>query len=80
MNLHQDFKTVKQVLIEQRWMFNRIQNRKSRMYIQRKINVYTKKDQSSVQSFNQHSFSKIYYVIGTGNDVKQMETLRDMPD
>ena len=34
----------------------------------------------TVQSFNQRSFSKIYPVISTGNDVKQMETLRDTTD
>ena len=28
MSLHQDFKMVKQVLIEQQWMFNKIQKQK----------------------------------------------------
>ena len=45
MNLHQEFKMMKQVLIEQWRMFN-----------------------------------KIYHVIGTGTDDKQMESLRDMMD
>ena len=39
--------------------------------------MYTKKDHRTVQSFNQHSFSKIYHVISIGNDVKRMEPLRD---
>ena len=61
MNLHQDFKMVKQVLIEQWWIFNKIQK-------QGKERIYTKKDYITVQSFNQHSFLK-NQVIGTGNDV-----------
>ena len=30
MNLHQDFKIVKQVLIEQKWMFDKIQKKKKK--------------------------------------------------
>ena len=62
MNLHRDFKMVKEVLIEQWWMFDKIQN-------QGKKNIYTKKDHITVQSFNQCSFLKNYHMIGTGNDV-----------
>ena len=38
--------------------------------------MYTKKDHITVPSFNQCSFSEIYRLIDTGNDVKQMEPLR----
>ena len=65
MSLHLVFKMVKQavgVLIE---------------YINRgKKYIYTKKDHIIVQSFNQRSFSKINHLTDTGNDVKQMESLR----
>ena len=37
MNLQRDFKMVKQMLIEQRWMFNKIQKTREGEYIQRKI-------------------------------------------
>ena len=37
MNLHQDFKIVKQTLIEQQLMFNKIQKQGKEEYIQRKI-------------------------------------------
>ncbi len=42
--------------------------------------MYTKKDHITVKSFNRRSFSKIYRVIGLGNEVKQMELLRDTMD
>ena len=39
MNLHQDFKMVKQELIVQRWMFNKIQNQgKKNKYKERSYN------------------------------------------
>ena len=41
---------------------------------------YIKKNHITVQSFNQSSFPKIYHMIVLGNDVKQMETLRDTKD
>ena len=65
-NLHQDFKMMKQVLIEQRSMFDKIQK-------QSEENIY--KDHVTIQSFNQSSFSKFYHVIDTGNDFKQKETI-----
>ena len=34
MNLHQDFKMVKQVLIEQQWMFDKMQKQGKEMEIQ----------------------------------------------
>ena len=71
MNLHQDFKTVKQVLIEQQWMFNKIlKKRKENIYKERSYNY------SIIHSF----FFKIYHVIDTGNEVNQMEPLRDTTD
>ena len=33
MNLHQDSKMVKQVLVEQRWMFNKMQQKRKDKYI-----------------------------------------------
>ena len=42
-----------------------------------KENIHTKKGHITVQSLNQRSFSKNHLVIVTGNDVKQMEPLRD---
>ena len=47
MNLQKEFKMVKQVLIEQRWMFNEIQK-------QGKQNI---KDHITVHSFSQRSVS-----------------------
>ena len=38
---------------------------------------YTKKDHGTIQSA---IFSKNYHMIITGNDVKQMESLRDTTD
>ena len=39
MNLHQDFKIVKQVLIEQRWVFNKIVKQKGEnVYKERSYN------------------------------------------
>ena len=65
MHHSQDIKMVKQILIEQQWVLNKMQiNEEGRMYI-------------TVQSFNQRSIPKIYHVIDAGNDVKQMELLRD---
>ena len=48
--------------------------------IQKKNNkgrIYIKKNDIIVQSFNQRSFSKNRHMIVLGNDVKQMEPLRD---
>ena len=42
--------------------------------------MYTKKDHITFQSLNQRYFSKIYHVIGTVDDFKQMEPLRDTRD
>ena len=44
-------------------------------YKNRRGRMYTKKDQSVFVLFCFWSGSKIYHVIGTGNDVKQMESL-----
>ena len=61
---------MKQVLIEQRRILNKIQKNK-----QEKENIY-KEDHVIFQSFNQRSFSKKYHVIVKGNDVEQMELQR----
>ena len=54
---------VEKVLIEQQWMFNKIQQKGKEKFI------YIKKDRMIVQSFNRRSFSKCYHVISTVNDV-----------
>ena len=59
-------------MIEHQWMCNKIQKEKRK--------VYLKKNQLTIQSFNQHSFSKNSHMILLGNDVKQMEPLRDVMD
>ena len=70
MNLHQDFRTVVPSVdgttIDVLWNTKKQRRR-----------VYIKKNYITVQSFNQHSFLKNYHVIVLGNDVKQMEPLRD---
>ena len=50
-------------------MFDKLQKQKGE-------NVFTKKDHMTVQSFKQSFFflSKIYHVIGTGDDVKTNRT------
>ena len=41
--------------------------------------MYTKRDHITIQSFNEHFFFflKIYHEIGSGDDFKQMEPLRN---
>ena len=49
-------------------------------YKNRGRSMYAKKDHITVQWLNQCTFLKIYHEIGSGNDVKQMESLRDTAD
>ena len=62
MNLHQDFKIVKQVLIEKRWMFNTITKKKRK-------NIYKERSYNCPIIQSASFFEKNYHVIGTGNDV-----------
>ena len=66
MNLHQDFKMVKQVSIEQCLI----------KYINRRRRIHTKKDHITVQSFNRWSFSKIGHMIGTRQWCKTNRTTK----
>ena len=69
LKLRQVFKLMKQALIEQQWMFDKIQKQKEAI-------VY--KERSYNRSIIQSAFFfEICLAIGTGNDVKQMEPLRD---